>query len=58
MQANYPHFKRIVYAWLREWSERELPPLPEKDLETWAQEQGALPLEAFIEELEQKATGS
>ena len=54
MQANYPHFKRIVYAWLRERFEREVPPLPDDmDLETWARENGALPLEAFIEELEQ-----
>src|SRR5438132_14408723 len=52
MQANYPHFKRAVYASLREQFERELPPLPDKDLEILAAEEGALPLEALIEELE------
>jgi hypothetical protein len=57
MQANYPHFKRAVYASLREQFERELPPLPEKDLETLAAEEGALPLEAFIEEFEGNEAG-
>ena len=35
MQANYPHFKRIVFAWLRERYEREPPPPPDRDMETW-----------------------
>src|ERR1700676_5189865 len=51
MQANYPHFKRAVYAMLREKYERELPPLPDMDLEAFAAQEGGLPLEAFIEEL-------
>jgi hypothetical protein len=58
MQANYPYFKRAVYGWLRERFESELPPIPEDmDLETWAKEEGALPLEAFIEELERLEEG-
>jgi hypothetical protein len=57
MQANYPHFKRAVYAALREEFERELPPLPDKDLETYAAEEGALPLEAFIHEIEHPPEG-
>jgi hypothetical protein len=57
MRANYPHFKRAIYAMLREKFERELPPLPDKDLETIALEEGALPLEAFIAELEQPTEG-
>ena|SRR5438445_4999203 len=57
MQANYPHFKRAVYASLREHFGRELPPLPDKDLEAIAAEEGALPLEAFIEEFEGKEEG-
>jgi len=52
MQANYPHFKRAVYATLREQFDRELVPLPDKDLETLAKEEDALPLEAFIKDLE------
>jgi hypothetical protein len=53
MRANYPHFKRAVYASLRKKFERELGPLPEKDLETLAAEEGAGPLESFIGELEE-----
>jgi hypothetical protein len=52
MVANYPYFKRAVYAALREEFERELGPLPDKDLEAVAADEGALPLEAFIGELE------
>ncbi len=55
MRTNYPHLKQAVYASLREHFERELPPLPDKDLETLAAEEGAQPLEAFIEELEGKS---
>jgi hypothetical protein len=57
MQANYPHFKQAVYASLREKFERELAPLPDKDLETLAAEEGAQPLEGFIDELERKEEG-
>jgi len=57
MVTNYPHLKQAVYALLREQFERELPPLPDKDLEVIAAEEGALPLEAFIGELETPAEG-
>jgi hypothetical protein len=57
MRANYPHLKQAVYAALREQFERELPPLPDKDLDALAAEEGALPLEAFIGELEPPAAG-
>src|SRR5438067_1974288 len=50
MERNYPHFRRFVYAKMREEFERTLPELPDKDLETLAKEVGALPLEAFIDE--------
>ena len=53
MRANYPHFKKAVYAMLREQFEAEVPPLSDKDLDDLAAEEGALPLEAFIHELEQ-----
>ena len=52
MVTNYPHLKQAVYALLREQFERELPPLPDKDLEVIAAEEEALSLEAFIGELE------
>jgi hypothetical protein len=58
MAASYPHLKRAVYALLREKFEREVPPLPEDaDLEAIAADEGALPLEAFIDELEHPAHG-
>jgi hypothetical protein len=57
MAVTYPHLKQAVYAFLREKFERELPPLPDKDLEVIATEEGALPLEAFIGELETPAEG-
>jgi hypothetical protein len=57
MRANYAHFKQTVYASLREQFERELVPLPDMDLEALAAEEGAQPLEAFIEELERMAKG-
>jgi len=52
MLANYPHFRKLVYSWLREQFEREFPPLPPgKDLRTLAQEEMAMPLEALLAEL-------
>jgi hypothetical protein len=57
MMANYPSFKHFVYAVLRERFERELPPLPDVDLETYAAQEGALPLEGFIGELEPPTEG-
>jgi len=57
MRANYPHLKQAVYASLREHFQRELPPLPDKDLETLAVEEGAQQLEAFIDDLERTPEG-
>ena len=58
MQANYPHFKKALYASLRTHFERELPPLPDEDLEALAAAENAQPLAAFIGKLEQKAEGT
>src|SRR5262245_22316666 len=58
MRANYPYFKEAVHSMLREKALRELPPLPDKDLETIAKEEGAQPLEAFIADIEQLAKRS
>jgi hypothetical protein len=55
MRANYPHLKQAVYALLREQFERELPPLPDKELEAIAADEDALPLEEFIGEIEPPA---
>jgi len=52
MRANYVHLRRAVYSLLREKFQTELPPLPDKELEAIAKDEGALPLEEFIEELE------
>lgn len=52
MQANYPHFRRFVYASLRERFAQSLGELPDKDLETLAKEEDATPLESFIDEVE------
>ena len=57
MRANYPHFKQALYASLREKFKRELAPLPDKDLEALAVEEGAQPLEASIDGLEQMSEG-
>jgi hypothetical protein len=57
MRANYPLLKRAVYALLREKFVRELPLPPDKDLETLAIEEGAQPLNAFIDELDRLAEG-
>ena len=46
----------VVYQALREEFMRELPPLPDMDLETFAAQEGALPLEAFIERFEKPAS--
>ena len=54
MRANYPVFKNLVYEWLREEFERELGPLPDKDIETMAAEEGAVPIDDFLEELERR----
>src|SRR5262249_51753973 len=55
MRANYAHLKQAVYALLREKFERESPPLPDKNLEAVAADEGALPLEAFIGQIEPPA---
>lgn len=57
MRANYPYLKQAVYASLREQFERDLAPVPETDLEAFAEKEGAQPLEAFIDELEKTAEG-
>ena len=54
-EANYPEFRQIA----RDCLLHEVDParkIPEGvDLETWAKERGALPLEAFLHEFEQIA---
>ncbi len=52
MEDNYPYFKEAVYTWLISKSLAEVPPLSDGvDLETWAKEQGGVPLEDFINDL-------
>jgi hypothetical protein len=52
MLAKYPYLEEAVYGLLREKFERELPPLPDKDLELIAADEDAQPLEAFIGDLD------
>jgi hypothetical protein len=52
MEANYPAFKKHIYAQLRAEFERTLEPIPGDDLEAYAKAQGAVPLEDFIHEFE------
>jgi hypothetical protein len=52
METNYPAFRAFVYAKMREYFEKTLPELPDKDLDAIARDENAEPLEAFIEELE------
>jgi hypothetical protein len=57
IETNYPEFWEFVQGRLRD----ELDPskrIPKGvDLETWAKEQGAQPLEAFLDELLQDTEG-
>jgi hypothetical protein len=57
MRTSYAQLRAMVFVLLRDKFERELPPLPDKDLPAVALEEGALPLEAFIHELERGAEG-
>src|SRR5262245_57969567 len=58
MRANYPYFKRFVYDTLKEKALREVPEIPpDKDLLTIIQEEGGLPIEAFIDQIERTPKG-
>jgi hypothetical protein len=58
METNYPRFRQFVYARLREEFAKSLGELPpDTDLDTFALQQGALPLDAFIAEIELPADG-
>jgi hypothetical protein len=50
--VNYPYFRAFVMAKAREHFEQTLAPLSGDDLEKIAQEENALPLSEFIEEIE------
>jgi len=50
---NYPHFRKFVYATLRQKFVETLGELPDKDLQTLIVEEGGVPLEAFIDEIRQ-----
>jgi len=59
MLANYPHLQKAVFAWLQEQFERDVPPLPPgKDLKTIALEEGGMPLDILLMQLESLAEGS
>lgn len=58
MESTYPHLLKYAYAKLREDFHVQEEDLSDKDLETLAIEKGALPLEAFIGEIEKITEGS
>jgi muconolactone delta-isomerase len=47
-------WKQLLFAILREQCDREFKARPDWDLETIIQEEGGLPLEAFIDDLEKE----
>lgn len=52
IQADYPYFRRFVYAKLKEEFDRLLPPLQGDDLEAIIKQEDAVPLDSFIHEIE------
>src|SRR5262245_20792156 len=58
IQANYPHFRQYVYAKVREHFARTVEELPDKDLETFAAELGAQPLQSVLDELKRMDAGA
>lgn len=52
MEANYKYFRAFTYAKLRKEFQRTGSELPDKDLDIIAKEEGGLPLEHFIGDLE------
>ncbi len=52
MRANYPYFRAFVLAKMKEEFAQSLEPVSDSDLGKIAQEEGGLPLTAFIEEIE------
>lgn len=59
MERNYPVFRKFVYDTLKAEFLRTTPELPAGvDLESYARELGALPLESFIDELRRPKDGA
>ncbi len=51
-------FRRLAHAWAAKQCDERQPPVPDSDVQTLANEENALPLGAFIEELERIAQGN
>jgi len=58
IEANYPYFREYVYAKVREHFARTLEELPDKDLEKFAAELGAQPLQSVLDELNRIDAGA
>jgi hypothetical protein len=58
IEANYPHFRQYVYAKVREHFARTVEELPDKNLETYAAELGAQPLQSVLDELKRMDAGA
>jgi hypothetical protein len=57
LTAERDHFRRLAHAWAAEQFDKQQPSFPEKDVETLAREENALPLDSFIAELERIVQG-
>jgi hypothetical protein len=57
MEANYPHLRQFAFAKLREEFQNNVPEILDGDLEKLAQQEEALPLEAFLHDLEEPPGG-
>src|SRR5580698_10599161 len=52
MEANYESFRQFVYARMKQELALSAGDLPDRDLEAYAREHGALPFETFFGEVE------
>ena len=52
MERDYPYFRRFVYDKLREYFEKNSPPIVGDDLEAAARDMNSVPFESFIHEFD------
>lgn len=57
MRKNYPYFRTFVVSKMKEEFSRTLEPPAGGDLQRTAEEERALPLQAFIKEIEEGNAG-
>ena len=52
MERDYPYFRRFVYDKLREYFDKNSPPINGDDLQAAARAMNAVPFESFIHEFD------